>query len=143
MHSSKRIGKEQFAGRKNFFLWQMFNSFSSNFLGGNILTLYILKFNVGNLFIGVVSSLTYVSLLMLFVGRLLVTRLGFVKLMGLLWIIRYVISLLILLSPYFALKGYSYLSLAVFIFVIVLTSIARGIDSVSYTPILGELAVEP
>ncbi len=133
---------EMTKARKNFYFFNLFNVVSFSLLSGNIITLYALKLGAGNFLVGILSSFIFLGTLFILIGRLLVPKLGMVKLMGRFWIIRYLMMIPLLAAPLLSLIGLQaaipiILTASVFGF-----QVARGIAITSYNPIIGSLSSE-
>jgi len=125
-----------------FLLFAVLNVIAFTLLSGNIITLYALRLGAGNLLVGVLSSFMYSAYIFLFVGRRIAPKWGMIRLMGRFWMLRYLLMLPILASPFFAARGYTELTYALIIFSILGFNTARGIAIAAYNPIIGEIAAE-
>ena len=99
-----------------FLLFAVLNVIAFTLLGGNIITLYALRLGAGNLLVGVLSSFMYSAYIFLFVGRRIAPKWGMIRLMGRFWMLRYLLMLPILASPFFAARGYIEIAYALIIF---------------------------
>ncbi len=125
-----------------FVLFAVLNVVSFTLLSGNIITLYVLRVGAGNFLVGLLSSFMYSAYLFLFVGRRVAAKWGVVPLMGRFWMIRYLMMLPILASPFFASRGYTEVAYVLIIFSVLGFNVARGIAIAAYNPVLGEIAAE-
>jgi predicted MFS family arabinose efflux permease len=125
-----------------FVLYATLNVVSFTLLSGNIITLYVLRVGAGNFLVGLLSSFMYSAYLFLFVGRRIAVKWGLVPMMGRFWMIRYLLMLPILGSPFFAARGLLEVAYAMIIFSVLGFNTARGIAIAAYNPILGEIAAE-
>ncbi len=128
--------------RGKFYIFAIFNVISFSLLSGNIITLYALRLGASSFLIGLLSSFMYSAYLCMLIGRMLVPRLGMVKLMGRFWLIRYLMMLPVLLSPFFASRGLPLLALSLITLSVLGFNVARGIAITGYNPIVGEMASE-
>jgi len=84
----------------------------------------------------------YMAYVFLFVGRRIAHKWGMIPLMGRFWMLRYLLMLPILASPFFAARGYTGLAYVLIIFSVLGFNTARGVAIAAYNPILGEIAAE-
>ena len=125
-----------------FVLFAILNVISFTLLSGNIITLYVLRVGAGNFLVGLLSSFMYIAYLFLFVGRRMATKWGVVPLMGRFWMLRYLLMLPILGSPFFATRGFTELAYALIILSVLGFNVARGIAIAAYNPVIGQIAAE-
>jgi predicted MFS family arabinose efflux permease len=125
-----------------FALFAVLNVVSFTLLSGNIITLYVLRVGAGNFLIGLLSSFVYAAFLFLFVGRQVAAKWGVVALMGRFWMVRYLLMLPILVSPFFAARGNTKFAYALIIFSVLGFNVAKGIAIAAYNPIIGEIAAK-
>jgi len=133
---------EMSKARKNFYLFNLFNVISFSLLGGNIITLYALKLGAGNFLVGMLSSFIFLGTFFILIGRLLVPKLGMVKLMGRFWIIRYLMMIPLLAAPLLSLIGLQAAIPIVLTASVLGFQISRGIAITSYNPLIGSLSSE-
>lgn len=88
-------------GRRLFYLFALFNSFSFLLLSGNIITLYLIRLGASTTIIGVASAFAYISFFFMLLGKIWARSVGVVKTFGLGWLLRYITMLPILLTPFF------------------------------------------
>jgi MFS family permease len=125
-----------------FVLFAVLNVMSFTLLSGNIITLYALRLGAGNLLVGLLSSFMYLAYVFLFVGRRIAPKWGMIRLMGRFWMLRYLLMLPIIASPFFVTGGYTGLAYTVIIFSVLGFNTARGVAIAAYNPIIGEIAAE-
>jgi len=142
MRKSKLSPGELGRARGLFQLFAVLNVIAFTLLSGNIITLYALRLGAGNLLVGVLSSFLYSAYIFLFVGRRIAPKWGMIRLMGRFWMLRYLLMLPILASPFFAARGYTGIAYALIIFSVLGFNTARGIAIAAYNPIIGEIAAE-
>jgi len=126
--------------RKTYFAFAFFNVLSFQLISGNIITLYALRLGAGNSMVGLISSFLYMSLLFLLLGRLLVPRLGIVRLMGIFFIVRYTLFIPMPLAALFSSPENIGLAFAMMLVASAGFNIARGIAIVSDSPLVASLA---
>ncbi len=136
VHSPADIAR----GRRLFSWFNALNTVSFQLLSGNIITLYALRLDSGSFLIGVLAAFTSLSPVMVLAGRPLVSRMRATTLMGVFWVLRYLLMMPLIVSPALALTGFPrlavfFLTVGVFGF-----NIARGIGVTTFNPILAELA---
>jgi MFS family permease len=137
----KRLSPAEIAnGRKLFSLFNVLNTASFQLLSGNIITLYALRLGAGSFLIGALSAFTSLSPVMVLLGRPLVPRMKATTLMGVFWVLRYVLMLPLLFSPPLALTGFHRLSMDLLVIGVLGFNVARGIAVTTFNPILAELA---
>lgn len=129
-------------GRRTFLTFHVFNAFSFQLVTGNVITLLLLRLGARSSSLGVIAALPYVAFLFLPVGRILIPRLGIVRLFGSAWLIRYIALVPVLLVPIImpgigARAGVIVVGLAVFGF-----HAARGLGIVSNAPIFSAYATD-
>ncbi len=127
-------------GRKSYYALAFFNVLSFQLITGNIITLFAIRLGAGNSLIGLISSFMYISLFFLFIGRLLVTKFGVVRLMGKFYLIRFALIIPMPLAVFFAAPEKRVIAFAFMIFAAAGFNIARGIAIVSDSPIVAHLA---
>ncbi|MBN2553920.1 MAG: MFS transporter [Spirochaetales bacterium] len=125
-----------------FVLFAILNTISFTLLSGNIITLYVLRLGGGNFLVGLLSSFMYSAYLFLFVGRRIAAGWRLVPLMGRFWLLRYLLMLPILASPFLAAVQHTDLAYLLIIFSVLGFNAARGTAMAAYNPILGEIAAE-
>jgi len=133
---------EMTKARKNFYFFNLFNVISFSLLSGNIITLYALKLGAGNFLVGLLSSFVFLGTLFILIGRLLVPKLGMVKLMGSFWIIRYLMMIPLLAAPLLSLIGLQAAIPIILTASVLGFQVARGIAITSYNPMIGSLSSE-
>jgi Na+/melibiose symporter-like transporter len=130
---------EMARARTQFYRFAFLNIISFTLLAGNILSLFALKMGGGNFLIGLISSFIYLSYLFMLAGRLLVPRLGMVRLMGSFWRLRYLAMLPIVLAPLLYSRkavGFAHVLIVACVFGF---NAARGVAITGYNPIVGAI----
>ncbi len=127
-------------GRRNYNLFGLFNEFSYTLLVGNIITLFLLRLNVSNSFIGLISSFGYISYFFIIFGKKLLLKLNIIKTMGWTWLLRNIVLIPMTFSPYFAGQGRYKTAGAIIFISLFLFHILRGIGLVGNSPLVRELS---
>ncbi len=131
---------QKLSGRRNFTAYGALNAFSFLLISGNIITLYVLRLGATPSFIGLISSFPYISFFFLIVGKQLVPRYGVVRLFAAGWILRYLVAIPILITPFIAGRTYPALTFGIILLSQLGFQIFRGIGLVGQSPIVGELS---
>jgi MFS family permease len=127
-------------GRKFFSWFNLLNTVSFQLLSGNIITLYVLRLQGGSFLVGALAAFTSLSPVMVLAGRPLVPRMKATTLMGVFWVLRYILMLPLLFSPAFSLTGFRELAISLVTLGVLGFNVARGIAITTFNPILAELA---
>jgi len=131
---------ERNRARGSLFLFTGLNVIAFTLLSGNIITLYVLRLGADNFLVGLLSSFMYSAYLFLFLGRQIARKWSMVTVMGRFWLLRYLLMLPILATPFLASRGYIQLSYTFIVFSVLGFNAARGVAIAAYNPILGEIA---
>jgi BCD family chlorophyll transporter-like MFS transporter len=126
-------------GRSLYNRFAVFNALSFNVLTGNVLILYILKLGAGTALLGLVSSFVYLAFFFMFAGRLLIGRLGAVRMLGGFILARNLAMIPALFGPLVVSRGDTRLALFLTIASAALFGICRGFAGVGDNPILAEI----
>ncbi|HUZ18539.1 MAG TPA: MFS transporter, partial [Spirochaetia bacterium] len=118
---------ERLRGRRIYSIFQGLNTVSFLLLSGNIVTLYSLRLGAGSVFVGVISSIQYVGLLFMFIGRRLSGRFGIKPVMVMGWMTRYVLMIPLLISPFMAQAGQTRTALLFVLLGLIGFHFARGV----------------
>ena len=140
MNGSRYTLPQKIAGRRDFTIYGALNSFSFLLLSGNIITLYVLRLGGSPTFIGIISSFAYLSFFFMLPGKQLVRKYGIVRIFGLGWIIRYLLVIPILITPFIVAKVNPVLSFGIILFSLLGFQIFRGLGLVGQSPLVGELS---
>ncbi|AHC16334.1 MFS transporter [Salinispira pacifica] len=135
--------EEQTTGRRWWLIFSIINTFSFQFLAGNVIILFIIRLGASKTVVGVVSSFFHASYLIMPVGRLLSRRLGIVKGFHMAWMVRYLAISPLLLAPFIALSGVADANTLALIIVVGSYfgfQMIRGSGMVSLSPLLTELS---
>ncbi|TVR61109.1 MAG: MFS transporter [Spirochaetaceae bacterium] len=131
---------EKRAGRRMYTLFGVFNALSYQLLTGNILTLYLIRLGATSSFIGLVSSLAYLSFFFIVIGKKLIQKYGVIRMYGTTWALRYVAIALVLLSIVAADRGNQIAAFAIVFAGVLGFHLFRGIGVVANSPVMGELS---
>lgn len=82
----------------------LINNYAYYARAGNIITLLALRLNASNLVVGVISSFIFISYLFLIPGRIRIRKVGNVKLFYRYYLMRNLLMLPILLTPFLAFR---------------------------------------
>ncbi|RKX90156.1 MAG: hypothetical protein DRP59_10105 [Spirochaetes bacterium] len=127
-------------GRKKYNLFGLFNEFSYTLIVGNVIIIYLIRLNASNSFIGLISSFSYISFFFIIFGKKVLQRLKIVRTMGWTWLLRNLVLLPMLFSPYFASKGDNRAAAAIIFISLFLFHTVRGIGLVGNSPLVRELS---
>ena len=127
-------------GRRYYNFFGLFNEFSYTLLVGNIITLYLLRLNVSNSFIGLISSFSYLSFFFIIFGKKLLIKLNIVKTMGWTWLLRNIVLIPMIFSPYFVNQGRIRIAGLIIFICLLFFHIIRGIGLVGNSPLVRELS---
>jgi MFS family permease len=139
MNRSGLTPGEMSRARARFSSFAFLNIISFTLLAGNIISLFTLRLGGGNFLIGLISSFIYLSYLFMLAGRLLVPRLGLVRIMGRFWRLRYLSMLPILLAPLFYSRGAVTAAHLLIVASLFGFNAFRGVAVISYNPIVGAI----
>lgn len=128
--------------RSRFVLFAVLNVISFGLLSGNVVTLYAMRLGAGSFLVGLLSSFMYAAYLCMLIGRLIAPRWGMTRLMGRFWVVRYLMMLPMLVSPFLASAGHGRAAMALIIASVLGFNAARGVAITGYNPILGVVAAE-
>ena len=110
--------------------------------GPSILTLYVLHLGAGNFFVGFIHSLFYLPFAFVFLGKVIVSRMGAVRSRGIFSLLRYVFLLPILLTAMRGFRETVILPLGIVAISLFASRAAFQLAGPSLRPIQGELAGE-
>ena len=127
-------------GQRRFLFFTAFNVVSFNFLSGSIITLYALRLGANSLLVGLLAAFIHVAELMPPFGKSLVRRFGAVRVMGISWILRYLMMIPLFLAPFvMESSGGPAVGLALCIASALGFNLARGVGITSNNPIIGAI----
>ena len=127
-------------GRRLYQGFQVFNVFSFTMLSGSVLTLFSLRLGADNFFIGVIASLSYLSLLFMVLGRGLIKKLGVRRQFAVGWILRNVCILPMTFTPLLSAAGKTTAALLIIFLSLLGFNLFKGLGLVSMNPIVGALS---
>jgi len=133
--------EEKRKGRSNYQLFQIVNAISFTLISGSLLTLYALRLGATSVLVGLISSMTYLSVIATLIGRVTISRIGTLRQFGLAWLIRSILMLPVILAPVAAASHRYTLSMLLIILPFLLFNVVRGIGVVSMNPTLGRVSV--
>ncbi|MDR2403740.1 MAG: MFS transporter [Spirochaetaceae bacterium] len=137
--SPYRLGK----ARDLYNLFNVFNSFSWQFLVGTIIILLAMRLNASSTVIGLLNALVYVSFFFLPMGKLLAKKCSIIKIYGVAWIIRAIAMSPLLLIPFFVSQGRGDTALGLILLGVFIFHASRGVGMIANNPVLDELATGP
>lgn len=130
-------------GRRQLLVFQSINMVSFLLLSGNLITLFVLRLGGGEGYVGLISALPYASMGLMLVGRRFISRMGYSRLMGTFWFIRYLFMVPLLAAPFLLDKIGSAGVLGMVLACLIGFQIARGLGVVGYNPILAYVSEGP
>ncbi len=128
------------AGKRRFYAFTFFNVISFSFIGVDILTLYSVRLEASNFFIGIISSFFFMSFFFTLIGRKLIKRMGAVRVFGRFWVIRYALMVPVAITALPLIRDirtlvFFLIGIGCFGF-----NVSRGIAIAAHPPVLGEIA---
>jgi MFS family permease len=137
--SPYRLGK----ARDVYNVYTALNSFSWQFLVGNVLTLFALRLKANSTYIGLITALVYISYFFLPLGKILSRHFSIVKVFSTAWIARSLGMLPIIAAPFLIYSGQESLALVLVLIGASIFHTARGIGMIANNPVLSFLATGP
>ena len=125
-----------------YYLHNALNMVSLTFLSGSIITLYALRLNAGNSLIGLFASINSSAFLFSLVGRVLVRRVGAVRLYGTCWTIRYFMMVAAVLTIIPGIINTPNLAFVLIAAGLAGFHIAKGVGIAGVRPIIGEITTD-
>ena len=138
------LTKEQKAyGKKKYMTFSIFNGFSIALLAEGTLILFAIKAGVPDFIIGAMSSFLFLGMSFIFIGKIMVAKIGVSKTVATAWFLRSISTLVAVAGP-IALYYTSSLNLSIFLILIGAFGFYafRGVGCIGWTPMLGELTSE-
>ncbi|MBB6481489.1 MFS transporter [Spirochaeta isovalerica] len=136
--------EEKKTGRFWWLAFSVINTFSFQFLAGNVIILFIIRLGASKTMVGIVSSFFYISYFIMPLGRILSLRLGMARAFTLAWMVRYIAISPILITPFIAMSDKPG-SLDTALWIVVCGYLGfqmfRGAGLVSYSPLLTEISM--
>ncbi|HUX20662.1 MAG TPA: MFS transporter [Spirochaetia bacterium] len=131
---------ERARGRRLMTIFQGLNTISFLLLNGNIITLYALRLGGTSLLVGIITSVQYLALVFMFVGRQLVDRFGIKPTMGWGWFVRYILMVPLFASPFVAAGGDTRTALLLIVIGTIGFHVARGVGVIGFNPMVGTIS---
>ena len=127
-------------GRHTFVITTVLKDISLKLLGPSIITLYALRLGAGSALVGFLRSLSYLPFAFIFLGKVLVSRFGAVRIRGTCSFLRYFWLAPILLTALPAVQRAGPLPLVLIAICVFASRAAWQMGSAAFKPIQGELA---
>jgi HEAT repeat protein len=124
-------------------LFNVFNSFSWQFLVGTIIILLAMRLNASSTVIGLINAMVYMAFFFLPLGKLLAGKISIIKIYGAAWITRAVGMTPILLVPVAVSAGRPDVGVGLVILGVFVFHATRGIGMIANNPVLDQLAAGP
>jgi hypothetical protein len=124
-------------------MFNVFNSFSWQFLVGTIIILLAMRLNASSTVIGLINAMVYMAFFFLPLGKLLAGKISIIKIYGAAWIIRAVGMSPILLVPAAVSSGRPDIGVGLVILGVFIFHATRGIGMIANNPVLDQLAAGP
>jgi hypothetical protein len=137
--SPYRLGK----AREHYNLFNVFNSFSWQFLVGTIIILLAMRLNASSTVIGLINAMVYVAFFFLPLGKFLARKFSIIKIYGMAWIIRAVGMSPILMIPMAVSAGRPDIGVGLVVLGVFTFHASRGIGMIANNPVLDQLAAGP
>ena len=137
--SPYRLGK----ARQLFNIFNAFNALSWYLLTGSIITLFAIRLGANSTYIGILSAMMYVSLMLLPLGKMLTRRFNIIGIYSFAWIVRALGMIPVVFAPLAVYFGYHDLALLLTMLGVGIFHIIRGIGMIGNNPVLGNLSSGP
>ncbi|MDR1412083.1 MAG: MFS transporter, partial [Spirochaetaceae bacterium] len=124
-------------------LFNVFNSFSWQFLVGSIIILMAMRLNASSTVIGAINALVYVAFFFLPLGKMLTKRISIIKIYSFTWVLRALGMTPLLLVPMYAARGDTDFALFLVLLGVLIFHTTRGIGMIANNPVLSALASGP
>jgi MFS family permease len=124
-------------------LFNVFNSFSWQFLVGSIITLMALRLDASSTVIGIINALVYVAFFFLPLGKVLTKKISIIKIYSSAWILRALGMIPLLFVPVYAGRGDTRFALLLVLIGVLIFHVTRGIGMIANNPVLSALATGP
>lgn len=129
-------------GRRTFHRFMSFNVIAFSILTGNVISVFALKLDVSNTYIGLLQSFVHLSMVFILVGRLMMQTMSSVRVFAIGWFMRYVFASLLLVIPWLVDRtGNPALATAAILVATAGFHIFRGIGVAGQVPIVAGLAM--
>jgi hypothetical protein len=137
--SPYRLGK----ARDLYNLFNVFNSFSWQFLVGTIIILLAMRLKASATVIGLINAMAYVAFFFLPLGKLLTKKFPIIKIYGSAWIVRALVMVPVLAIPLVVAAGRTDAALVLILLGLFSFHASRGIGMIANNPVLNQLAAGP
>ncbi|MDR1352818.1 MAG: MFS transporter, partial [Treponema sp.] len=124
-------------------LFNVFNSFSWQFLVGSIIILMAMRLNASSTVIGSINALVYVAFFFLPLGKMLSKKISIIKIYSSAWILRALGMTPLLFVPLYAARGDTGFALFLVLLGVLIFHTTRGIGMIANNPVLSALASGP
>jgi hypothetical protein len=124
-------------------MFNVFNSFSWQFLVGTIIILLAMRLNASSTVIGLINAMVYVAFFFLPLGKILTKKISIIKIYGAAWIFRAVGMSPILMVPAAVSAGRPDIGVGLIILGVFTFHASRGIGMIANNPVLDQLAAGP
>jgi hypothetical protein len=124
-------------------LFNVFNSFSWQFLVGSIIILMAMRLKASSTVIGIINALVYVAFFFLPLGKMLTKKISIIKIYSSAWILRALGMTPLLLVPVYATRGDTRSALLLVLLGVFIFHATRGIGMIANNPVLSALASGP
>jgi MFS family permease len=124
-------------------LFNVFNSFSWQFLVGSIIILMAMRLNASSTVIGAINALVYVAFFFLPLGKMLTKKISIIKIYSSAWVLRALGMTPLLLVPVYAARGDTRFALFLVLIGVFIFHATRGIGMIANNPVLSALASGP
>ncbi|MDR1129133.1 MAG: MFS transporter [Treponema sp.] len=124
-------------------LFNVFNSFSWQFLVGSIIILMAMRLDASSTVIGTINALVYVAFFFLPLGKMLSKKISIVKIYSSAWILRALGMTPLLFVPLYAARGDTGFALFLVLLGVLIFHTTRGIGMIANNPVLSALAAGP
>lgn len=132
--------EEKKTGRFWWLAFSVMNTFSFQFLAGNVIILFIIRLGASKTMVGIVSSFFHISYFIMPIGRVLSRKIGMARGFTLAWMVRYIAISPMLLAPFIAMSGKPETALWIVVWGYLGFQMFRGAGLVSYSPLLTEIS---
>ena len=121
-----------------------FNVIAFSILTGNLISVFALKLNVSNTYIGLLQSFMHLSMVFILIGRILMQRMRSTSVFALGWFLRYVFASFLLIIPWVVrVSGRPALATIAILVATAGFHIFRGIGVAGQVPVVAGLSAGP
>jgi MFS family permease len=124
-------------------LFNVFNSFSWQFLVGSIIILMAMRLNASSTVIGIINAFVYAAFFFLPLGKILTKKISIIKIYSSAWVLRALGMTPLLLVPVYAARGDTRFALFLVLLGVFIFHTTRGIGMIAHNPVLSALASGP